>query len=243
MDVQMPQPILITGCGRSGASMIAGVINICGAFGGDMGGTNKHYENIRIHQRLLTPYLYSIHTDPLGQYPVPNTNNITIPHDWAKKTATMIRLDGYQTGPWMVKGATLALTWPIWHYAFPNAKWIIVRRRTGDIIRSCLKTDFMRAFEVEATQAAVGVDNPIDGWRWWVHQYIEKFVEMTMAGLNVRTIWPERMVWGDYQQMFETIDWLGLRWTTQVLEFIDPKLWKVRQNSKHMNNVVEVGDE
>ena len=38
----MKDPILITGCARSGTSMIAGVINICGAFGGDMAGPNAN---------------------------------------------------------------------------------------------------------------------------------------------------------------------------------------------------------
>ena len=27
-------PILVTGCARSGTSLVAGIVNICGAFGG-----------------------------------------------------------------------------------------------------------------------------------------------------------------------------------------------------------------
>jgi len=36
-------------------------------------------------------------------------------------------------------------------------------------------------------------------------------------------------VTGDYQQMYETIEWLGLEWKSEVLNFIDPKLWKARR--------------
>ena len=34
----MKNPIIITGCARSGTSLTAGVINICGAGGGEMSG-------------------------------------------------------------------------------------------------------------------------------------------------------------------------------------------------------------
>lgn len=241
MNAQMPPPILITGCGRSGASMIAGVINICGVFGGNMGGTNKHYENVQIHSKIMSAYLSSLGADPMGQFPLPSTDNMPIPNDWAKQVIAAMQRDGYQQGPWMVKGANLALTWPLWNYAFPNAKWIVVRRRTGDIIKSCLKTDFMRAFRLVENQRAVGVSDELEGWKWWVHQYENRFVEMITDGLNVRVIWPERMVWGDYQQMFETIDWLGLKWTTEVLAFIDPKLWKVRKHNSIVSKGVSYG--
>ena len=38
----MKEPILITGCARSGTSMVAGIINMSGAFGGVMAGPNKN---------------------------------------------------------------------------------------------------------------------------------------------------------------------------------------------------------
>jgi hypothetical protein len=129
----------------------------------------------------------------------------------------------------MYKGAKMCLTWPIWHYAFPDAKWIIVRRRTGDIVDSCIKTGFMRAFSREIFRKAVGVDNERDGWLWWVHQHEKRFIEMINEGINIKIIWPERMVQGDYSQIMEMIDWLGLKWNSEVLSFIDPKLWKARR--------------
>jgi len=52
---------------------------------------------------------------------------------------------------------------------------------------------------------------------------------MITEGLNCKVVWPERMVQGNYQQMYETIEWLGLRWKSEVLTFIDPKLWKARR--------------
>ena len=123
----------------------------------------------------------------------------------------------------------MCLHWPVWHYAFPNAKWIIVRRRTGDIVQSCMKTAFMRAFVKNAACKAVGAKDEREGWIWWVRQHEARFNEMMNEGVNCKVVWPERMVTGDYEQLYETLEWVGLQWRTEVLEFIDGKLWHARR--------------
>lgn len=213
-------PILITGAARSGSGMIAGVINQCGAFGGIM--TNKRglYENDIIRETIVKPYLKNTGSDEQGQRILPDTSAIIIPRNWKKQIEEVILNEGYTGGPWMYKDARSALLWPVWHYAFPNAKWIIVRRRTGDIIQSCLKTAYMNAYETE------------EGWLSWVHEYETRFIEMMTEGLNCKVIWPERMVHGDYQQLYETLDWLGLNWKNNILNFIDPLLWTSRKKER-----------
>lgn len=230
----MQDPILITGCARSGTSLVAGSINLCGAFGGNMSGPNKNnakgmFENAQIRNHITKPYLRDLGYDPLGQYPLPDIEKIVIPHDWHQRVTQVMIEEGYATGPWMYKGAKMGLFWPVWHYAFPNAKWIIVRRKPADIIRSCMKTSFMRAFQNEKNQKAVGATTEEEGWLWWVRQHEQRFIDMIQAGLNIKVVWPERMVNGDYQQIMETIEWLGLSWKSKVLEFIDPRLWKARR--------------
>lgn len=231
----MKAPILITGAARSGTSMVAGIINMCGAFGGDMSGPNRSnkkgmFENARIRNTIVKPYLSQIGVDPKGQYPLPDIKNLLIPVNIKQRVEQVIRDEGYSEGPWMYKGAKMTLTWPIWHFAFPNAKWIIVRRRTGDITNSCLHTGFMNAFHNTHNQKAVGVNNEVDGWTWWVNQHIERFNEMMNGeeGINVKIIWPHRMVSGDYTQIQEMVEWLGLKWNSEVLSFIDPLLWHAR---------------
>jgi len=236
MKIEQP-PILITGCARSGTSMVAGVINICGAFGGNMSGPNKNnkkgmFENAHIRNQVVKPYFKRLGVDSMGQYPLPDVGDLIIPTNWRQLIERIILQDGYKEGPWMYKGAKMCLHWPVWHYAFPNAKWIIVRRKTSDIINSCIKTNFMRAFNLEKNQKAVGVEDEVEGWKWWVHQHEARFREMMDEGLNVKIVWPERMVDGDYSQMYETIKWLGLEWNSEALSFIDPLLWKARQMKK-----------
>lgn len=216
-------PILITGCARSGTSIIAGCIDICGSFGGILFGPNKYnvkgmYENAFIRAHVERPYLKSINMDPNGQYPLPNTINLTIPVDWRSTIHSVMEREGYAGGAWYYKGPKTCLIWPVWNYAFPNAKWVIVRRRSADIAYSCLHTGFMRAYKDH------------DGWIKWINHHEEKFVEMIEAGLNVKVIWPERIVKGNYEQVYEIIEWLGLTWKSkEVIDFIEPKLWKAKQ--------------
>lgn len=218
-------PILLTGCARSGTSMVAGVFNICGAFGGTMSGPNRYnekgmFENVFIRDRVEKPYLRSINMDPLGQNPLPDTRNMMIPNNWRSQIEKVMLRERYTEGPWFYKGAKACLIWPIWHHAFPKAKWIIVRRATRDIVNSCEKTAFMHKRTGR------------DGWLDWVHHHEEKFVEMIQAGLNVKIVWPNRMVNGDYEQMFETLEWAGLKVKPQeIINFIEPKLWHSRKIS------------
>ena len=234
----MKEPILITGAARSGTSMVAGIINICGAFGGDMSGPNRNnakgmYENAAIRNNIVKPFYRTMNVDPLGQYPLPNIDEIRIPTDWRSKVEGVMKKEGYTDGHCFYKGAKMCQHWPVWAYAFPDAKWIIVRRKTSDIINSCIRTGFMRAFHNSNTQRAVGAKTEWEGWLWWVHQHENRFVEMMQEGLNCRIVWPDRMVDENYQQMEETIEWLGLEWKDQeVKDFISPKLWKSKQLKK-----------
>jgi hypothetical protein len=231
----MKSPILITGCARSGTSLVAGVINTCGAFGGKMSGPNSNnakgmFENVKIRNDVVKPFFRTLDVDPMGQFPLPDIDTMNIPENWENTIQRIMMEEEYPGGPWMYKGAKMCLHWKVWGDAFPNAKWIIVRRKTPDIIRSCERTNFMRAFDSRTTQMAVGVKNAYDGWLWWVHQHEERFREMMNAGLNIKVVWPERMVEGDYTQIQEAVEWVGLEWNqTEVLKFIEPKLWKTRQ--------------
>jgi len=216
-------PILITGCARSGTSLIAGIVNICGGYGGDLLGASPYnakgfFENGYIRDQIEKPYLRSQKLDPLGQFPIADTKKISIPNDWKEKIETTMLRQGYTGGDWYYKGAKACQIWPVWAHAFPNAKWIIVRRRSADIASSCMNTAFMRHYK------------DFDGWIEWVRIHEEKFIEMISEGLNVKQIWPERCIKGNYEQLYEVINWLGLEWKSkEVIDFIEPKLWKARR--------------
>ena len=195
-------PILITGIPRSGATMIAATINMCGAFAGEMSKRGM-YSNDKIREELA-----------LLQEVTSGIDEKWIPVNWKREIEDILISQGYKKGMWMYKDSNLSKTWKIWNYAYPNAKWVIVRRRTGDIIQSCMKTGYMTEHSTEA------------GWLTMVHEYEAKFVEMIIEGLNCKIIWPERMVQGNYEQLYELCEWLGLKWNPDALKYIDSLLWK-----------------
>lgn len=226
-------PTIIVGAARSGTSMVAGVINICGAWKGKTVGPGKYnakgmFENHELREKVLKPLLHNMGVDKLGQYPLPETKDVIIPHDLQDWIIKIIKRQGWkEEQPWMWKCAKACLIWPGWVYAFPDAKWIIVRRKTPDIINSCIRTGFMNKYARPEIQKKIGVKNEKEGWLYWVRKHEEKFIEIIQEGVNVKVVWPERMVNFDYYQMQETIEWLGLTWRPkEVMDFISPKLWK-----------------
>ena len=222
-------PVFVTGIERSGASIIAKVISICGGFAGK---TNVMHENYEI-KKLVDGYYSSFGINPNGQYPLLDTKQMLIPSNWRTRIENILfdeKYDGSKV--WMYKSSRISQMWPVWNYAFPNARWIIVRRRTGDIIESCLKTKYMNAFENEVIRKTVGADNIRDGWLWWVHEHEKLFIEMIETGLNCKVVWPERMVYGDYYQINEMLDWLGLSWNKDIVNMIDPLLENSTQKER-----------
>lgn len=234
-------PIFITGCPRSGTSMIADVFLRCGAYGGNVSEPHRFsprslVEHIGIFEQIVKPFLLDIKACPAGQFPLPSLENLAIPTGWQNKIEDILSREGYDgKAPWMYKSNKLALLWPVWEYTYPNAKWIIVRRRTGDIIQSCLQTTYMQAFKTSKNIEAIGVTTEEEAWKWWVHWYERRFVEMIEHGLNVKIVWPERMVNGDYQQIYEAVEWAGLQWNSDAPAIIDPKFWKARRRDANGN--------
>ena len=208
----MKQPIIITGAPRSGDIITAGILHLCGAYGGVM---DKRHRNEEVH-KLVREYLK--HND------VSDLENIHVPAGWCHKVDKIMDTDK----TWFVNSTEAALMWPVWAAAYPNAKWVIVRRKTGDIIQSCIKTAHMSLMKCEKTREEIGVKDEADGWLWLVHEYEKRFVEMITAGLDVKVMWPQRMVFGDFQQVHQLLAWTGLRWTSEVLGYVDEKLEHTR---------------
>ncbi len=229
---KLAAPIIITGCPRSGTSIIAGMLGLCGAFTGNTPKPVKDEsrsmgENRRIYISAVLPYLLDAGIDPTGQYPIMYSGVPNMPPEyWERQISKALSMDKYTDGPWLYKSNVAAIMWRVWNDAFPNAKWIIVRRRTGDIVSSCLNTAYMKAFKEEQNRLAIGAETEHDAWIKWVRLYESFFIDMITAGLNCKIVWPERFIQNDYEQLHEIIDWTGLKWRPSVIEYINPKLWK-----------------
>ena len=219
------QPILITGVERSGSTMIAKILSMCGVWSGTCNNMFENHAFCAMNQRILE------------QHPLlmPDRTGLQISVNWKDEVEKALIRDHYPGHAWMIKQSGLARLWPIWNYAYPDAKWLIIRRRTGDVIQSSMKTGYMRLFKDPENLEKLGLTSEEEGWLWWIHEYENRFVDMIQAGLNCRVIWPERMVYGNYQQIFETVEWLGLKWNNNIPKVIDPLLNKSRE-VMHENN-------
>lgn len=217
----MKSPILITGCARSGTSMTAGILDHCGAFGGKTTPATSwnrkgQFENDEIRENIVKPLMRFNGADPLGQNPLPDINHLMKFNGLRKKIESIFQYSGCDhSTQWYYKGAKMCLLWPTWHEAFPKAKWVVVRRKDEDIVYSCLRTAFMKAFK------------HAEGWQSWVDEHKKRFVEMIDAGLDVHEIWPSKFVGGDFSEIKALVDVLGLEWQEEaVMDFVDPKLWR-----------------
>ena len=229
-DQLQNEPILITGCARSGTSWRARIINTAGAFGGKMAGPNRAnqkgmFENTEIRNTIVKPFFASIGADRLGQKPLPDRNICKIvaetkAEEWRKQVMSVFYEQGYTDGAFFYKGAKMCLTWAVWHAAFPNAKWIIVRRDDEGIINSCMRTGFMRAYRNRAD------------WQGWIDEHKKCFAEMEAAGLDVCEVNTDELAAGNLEGITNCLAHCGLSVTLDD-NLIDPSLFQVKQGVEH----------
>jgi len=130
---RLKRPILILSPGRSGSSMVAGLFAKHGAWCGDCRPGDRHnpagyFENDAIKMAMI---------DVAGRdFTGPD---IEPQAGWPERVETIVRKQGYTTGPWIFK--TGALYWPLWEVMKPLV--IRVRRPILDIYESYKRCKFL----------------------------------------------------------------------------------------------------
>lgn len=221
--MQNSNQIFVTGIERSGSTIIAKIISLCNIYTGK---TTPMMENLQI-KSLMDSYYKSIQVDPRGQYPLPALELMDMPEDWGIEINNRLKSEGFVKGTWMYKSSRIIQTWPLWYLDYPDAKWIFVRRRNPDIIASCEKTAYMKAFKNKDVLSTIKVNNETEGWLWWI-RYHEQLMQNMLATVKIHymEVWPERIAQGDYSQIYKMINWLGLEWNDKIIPTIEPLLWK-----------------
>jgi len=213
------QPILITGIERSGSTIIAKVLAMCDVF---MGDTTEMGEN-KVIKSLVNDFYTSVLKVPInGQKIIPSLDDSCIPSTWAFIINDILEEQKYKEDkPWIYKSSRIAQIWQLWNETYPDAKWIIVRRRTGDIVQSCLKTGFMTGY------------SDAEGWLGWIHKHEALFLAMIKAGVNYKEVYPERMAQNDFSQIKEVITWLGLEWNADIPKVVNALLKNSPQKERN----------
>lgn len=221
------KPIFVTGCARSGTSLLAGIICHAGAFGGSMIGATRanprgQFENLAIRD-LTKQYLRERNWDPLGQDPLPDIDvvkrdaqNSQITTLWRREIKRALGNQGYDgISRWFYKGAKLCLLWPIFNEMFPEATWVVTKRDMRSIANSCMNTSFMKAF------------HSIDGWEMWVNEHFRRFDEMDSEIDNISFLETGKIVSGDYTDLELFLrDMDGLVYDREkITGFVSKQLW------------------
>jgi len=207
--MKFKQLILITGVERSGSTLISRVLQSCRA---NTGQTNKMRENVSL--RALSKY--TINKLSVG-CDMPTYESLRTVFNWKNKVNNCLRDQNIpESMPFVYKDSQITQLWLLWNNTYLDAKWIIVRRRTGDILNSLHETAYMTKFKNQRNIEQVGALNEKDAWLWWVHKYEERFIDIIQAKVNHRIVWPERMRDGDFEQMKEVVDWCDLKWNNEV---------------------------
>ncbi len=220
----MSAPIFVTGLPRSGTSMVAGILALCGAWTGATKGPSPEnrkgsFENEVLQDRFVKAYLTLAGADPLGLDPIPPLTAVPMvaPERWREEVLGMIESLGLPAGrAWLFKDAKLALMWRQWAGAFPEARWVVVRRRRDGVITSALRAEPMAR--------RLGYDWA--RWKAWTAAYLAHLEQMG-SGVKVEAeIWPDRDIFADLALMKPLVQGLGLTWRPAVArDFVEARLW------------------
>lgn len=214
-------PVLVTGLPRSGTSMVTGLLGLCGLWLGHTvpGGKENirgFFENVVLRERVQKEILHQGRFDPLGVRRLP-------PPTWHPAIKNLRAVVGAALGAqhydgrdiWGFKDAKLTLTWRPWHEHFPQARWIIVRRSSDEIIASCLRTSFMKQHSSDP-----------GFWLQFVADYLERLEALQRAVGWCRTIEAGDVAAGRFDALGQLVGELGLTWRPEAMRaFIAPEHW------------------
>lgn len=207
--------IFITGLPRSGTSVTCRALQALGVdFGTErsLAKPTKHnptgfMENLAVRQDTVKPILETLGADPKGQGPLP-PRRLQI-EQWdtdAVRDRVLEQLEEAEA----YKDAKLVLLWSLWVAAFPEARWVIVRRDREAVVRSCLRTSFMRRFETEAD------------WNEWADEYEARRDDLSGSVDHV-SVEP-----GPDPDCFRPLaDFLGAQWTDKAARVFRKEAWHV----------------
>jgi len=209
MNLHKNNPIFVTGVERSGASLIARALSMTGGvWTGSMTGM---YENFRL--KHLCEDLVSTYSENL--FPEVDKVNMDLKASVEYNLLVQGRNE-FDENPWMFKSSLLTPLWKLYTDLYPDAVWIVVRRKPTEIVNSCVKTNWMCTFKNPEIRKLVGVTTEEEGWMWLIHKYEAEWVKMKSHGLNMIFVWPDRVLENDFSQLQSLCTDLGLSWNPKI---------------------------
>ncbi len=178
--------IFVTGCARSGTTLITRMLEACGARLGEVGALAEHGP---FKKDVLKPYLRRCGADPLGQSLLPDEGDLPAYGD------LRVDIEAVTTGVDVIKDVKTALIWPRIVEAYPDAKWVIVYREPKKIAQSCIRTPFMNAYGSRSE------------WETWAKEYHRRCSDLALVA-DTHTVVTSDVI-DDVECLRDTVEWLG----------------------------------
>lgn len=224
----MRDPVIITGTPRSGIWLVAGAFDAAGGFGGLIDAAGER-ENTAIRDRLEQPFLEGLGCEPRGLGQLPHSEKILalVPEmreQWRSLVNDIFtKQDYHDHAERFIASQVSCLLWPLWHAAFPQAKWIVVRRTDVKIIAACQSTGFLKPHRRPSDTCHRFLTEKelvrlIEGYKL-------RFEEMQKAKLDVTEFWPKDIYEGKQGTLQAILESNGLSWSPVVAEFVRPYRW------------------
>lgn len=190
-------PIIIISLPRSGSSMTAGLFAKHGVWvgpyrKGDRHNAKGYFESLPFKHEIIKTVGRIVHKGTLA----PKVEG------WKQTALNLIRANGYEGGPWLVKHS--AMYYPLWHEF--DAKYICVRRDPESIKASGRASGYLK--NADAIQPHI---NAMD------------YVRDHLGGVDVFT---DELITGDYSSLERAFDNCLIDFDPAIAnDFIDPSLW------------------
>jgi len=215
-------PVLITGAPRSGTSMIAGLFARCGGWSGRCAAGNRDnplgfFENLNLRNGVNKPLLSAMGYNFRGAGELP-PRDADIAVDLQGLVYEHLQSENCpDDARWFFKDAKTSLLWRPWARAFPDATWILVDRPTDDIAESCMSSVVMPEGHTDLWDK--------DRWLEYVAEYQARLDDIAIAHNCIR-INSDRLIYGDFAEIADAIQRVGLEWTDDAEDFVKPRFWR-----------------
>ena len=215
------RPLFILGLPRSGTSMVAGILKKtgfwCGStLNGDGNNPKGYFEHKVVREQIIKPMLTAMDCDPLGVRRLPDLDALESQPKLKRRLYEVLKSDGYRDQrPWLYKDAKLTLLWPLFREAFPEARWLIVKRDVDSFVGSCLRTSFMRQHSSDP-----------EFWRAFADAYDQRIEALKSEADQIYEVYTPDFFSGDYTALESLSVDFGIEFDTKkAAKFVEGDHW------------------
>lgn len=221
-QIVFEQPTIITGPYRGGTSLVAGIFNLCGAWIGPSMPANRfnpkgYFENEGLKSLLHFMLQMSGYNDS-DNLPPDELIKTRSPDRFRHVFESAIAASGYMGGQWAIKNPKIAFFWHYFDDAYPDAKWVVVRRPSEQVVASISRVNPFTVSPVKLPMTRDRLNAIVKGYQ----ERLDSLVR-NLPPDRVREVDSKKIVEGDLEQLRDVIAWTGLQFDEAAVSgFIEP---------------------